>query len=274
MSAATPVPLRRGFPLSAIWTLFLLTVARLARPKRLLPLILLYFLPIAIVILIRSYADQYDPHRVETIFVLTLIPHTLLPLSALLASSGLIQDEVEEQTLTYLLLRPIPRAWIYVAKLLAAVAVTGLVAALFALATETTVFWGQENAWTTLRTRAPIVAGLYVLAISAYSAIFGCLGVFFRRSIILGLIYIITIESVFANIDFIVRKLTVMYYFRVLAIRWLDPVGAVDWSIPLDDAPSSSSCVLILLSTFLVLALLAGLVFRAREFRLKTPEAT
>ncbi len=118
------------------------------------------------------------------------------------------------------------------------------------------------------------MAGLYLLAISAYSAIFGCLGVFFRRSLVIGILYIISVEGIFGNIDFIVRKLTIMYYFRVLAVRWLDPIGAIDWSIDLDEAPEASSCVIILLSASLVLTLLAGLVFRAREFRVKTPEAT
>ncbi len=274
MTESHAIPLNRGFPVSAVFTLFLLTISRLARPRRLLVLVALYLLPIGLVLLIRYSALQYDPDRVETIVVLTLLPHTLLPLSALLTASGLIQDEVEEQTLTYLLLRPIPRAFVYIAKLLASVVVTGLLASLFAVATEAAVFWGQNDLWTTLRDRAPTVAALFLLSIGAYSAIFGCLGVFFRRSLIIGIVYIISVEGIFGNIDFIVRKLTVMYYFRVLALRWLDPVGANDWSILLEAAPEASTCILVLLSTFLAFTIVAGLVFRAREFRLKTPEAT
>ena len=52
-------------------------------------------------------------------FLFNLIPHALAPLAALLCAGGIIRDEVEEQTLTYLLLRPLPRTAIYAVKLLA-----------------------------------------------------------------------------------------------------------------------------------------------------------
>ena len=45
--------------------------------------------------------------------MLNFIPHALAPLAALLYSAGIIQDEVEDQTLTYLLLRPLPRWALY-----------------------------------------------------------------------------------------------------------------------------------------------------------------
>ena len=56
------------------------------------------------------------PPRAEKLqfaLVFNLIPHALAPLAALLYATGIIQDEVEEQTLTYLLLRPLPRWAIY-----------------------------------------------------------------------------------------------------------------------------------------------------------------
>ena len=48
-----------------------------------------------------------------------LMPHTLVPLTALLYATGMIHDEIEEQTLTYLLVRPLPKWGIYLTKLLA-----------------------------------------------------------------------------------------------------------------------------------------------------------
>ena len=57
-------------------------------------------------------------------FVFNLIPHALVPLAALLYATGIIQDEVEEQTLTYLLLRPLPRWALYLIKLLATMLMT------------------------------------------------------------------------------------------------------------------------------------------------------
>ncbi len=58
-----------------------------------------------------------------------------MPLAALLYATGIIQDEVEEQTLTYLLLRPLPRWALYLVKLLATLLVTAALTAVFTAAT-------------------------------------------------------------------------------------------------------------------------------------------
>ncbi len=46
-----------------------------------------------------------------------MIPQALVPITALVFASGMISDEVEEQTLTYLLIRPVPKSVIYLVKL-------------------------------------------------------------------------------------------------------------------------------------------------------------
>ena len=61
--------------------------------------------------------------------------NALAPLAALLCAAGVIRDEVEEQTLTYLLLRPLPRRALYVVKLLAAAIVSILLTVFFAAVT-------------------------------------------------------------------------------------------------------------------------------------------
>ena len=86
-------------------------------------------------------------------------------------------------------------------------------------------------------------------------------------------------EGILANVDFAVRKLTVMYYIRVLFERWLEPdwtkiVGNDynPWSIKLSEAPGAGACVLTVLGASLVLTVLAMLAFSHREFHVKTPE--
>ena len=55
----------------------------------------------------------------EFVLLWILIPQALLPLVALLYASGIIQDEQEEQTITYLLIRPIPKWLMYCVKMAA-----------------------------------------------------------------------------------------------------------------------------------------------------------
>jgi hypothetical protein len=63
----------------------------------------------------------------------------------------------------------------------------------------------------------------------------------------------------------------VIYYIRVLSVRWLDLSGA-DWSIDPATAPAASTCLIVLLTVTAVFAALGALTFGMREFRVKTPE--
>ena len=106
--------------------LFGLSVRRLLGGKRLLGILALFLLPSLLTLIIRWQGGAERPEMVEFFTLLNLVPHGALPFAALLLSSGLIQDEVEEQTLTYLLVRPLPRWVIFLTKLLAAVVATTL----------------------------------------------------------------------------------------------------------------------------------------------------
>jgi ABC-2 type transport system permease protein len=265
-----PIHLPRRIELSAMAALFEMTVARMVRGRRLVVLALLFAMPAAIAGLIRYYNDSFQ--KAELVLVFGLVPQALVPLTALVLATGMIRDEIEEQTLTYLLIRPLPRWSVYTAKLLATVLVAWLVAAVFTVATFAVIHWGEPDPAATLR-RALQTSALFGLSLLVYGAIFGCLSLVVRQSLALGVAYVIMIEGLFANIPFAVRKLTVMYYFRVLAERWLSLDFEV-WSIDLDAAPSARDCLLVLLGAAVAATVLAAIVFTTREFRVKTPEPT
>jgi ABC-2 type transport system permease protein len=111
-----------------------------------------------------------------------------------------------------------------------------------------------------------------------YCSLFGCLGVLTRRTLIAGVLYIVVFEGLLANLQFMIRSLTVVYYIRVLAVRWLDLPEQIlnrwrsDWGLDLNRIPDGGTCVLILLGSALAITVLAALQFSRREFRMKTSE--
>ena len=129
-----PVRLSRRVPLSALGALLGITTARQIRGRRLLILGLLFALPFLFAILAHRYQQPYNAAEVETVLIFGLIPQALLPLTALVFASGMIQDDVEEQTLTYLLVRPIPRWLIYLVKLAGTWLVSAALTAVFSSA--------------------------------------------------------------------------------------------------------------------------------------------
>jgi len=262
-----------GWPsLSALATVLGITASRLLRGRRLWLFLLLFAAPAALVLTIRRYDNLYDAANTEHVAVFVLFFQAVIPLSALLFAASLIQDDVEEQTLTYFLIRPIPRWMIYAVKALGGALVTSVLASAFAVLAMASARWGEPGHdinW--LIQRAGYVAGLVSLAVLVYVAIFGCLGLVTKRALVVGVGYILVFEGILANIPFLLRYGTIMYHLRVLSVAWLG-LDPSDWSIDLADAPSPTTSLQILLGAAALLLALGAWIFSAREFRVKTPE--
>ncbi len=274
----------RTSTLNSISALFSATFASQVGSRRLLVLALLYSLPIALAVLIRESGAGwrgptagYEPPFAEFVLIFNLIPQALVPLTALVFASGMIQDEVEDQTITYLLIRPLPRWSIYAAKLLATWLVTVLLTAACTALTFLAIGWGQSGYWGAGgggASRMLRTISLFALCLAVYDALFGLLSLLMRRSVLLGIGYIILLEGVVANIDFVIRKATVMYYYRVLCERWIELGQADKVNIDLLTAPGLRESVLTLLGASTAAIVLAVLVMGSREFRVKTPEGS
>jgi hypothetical protein len=152
--------------------------------------------------------------------------------------------------------------------------VIALLVSFFTAAALAAVHWGVGDLETSaLVQRAAILSGIFSLSLFSYTAIFGLLGVLFRRSLLLGIAYILIFEGIAANIDFVFRSLTVMYHVRTLSIRWLDIPGA-DWAIDPAAAPAASTSLMTLMAIGAAAALLGAWLFSVREFRVKTPDGS
>jgi ABC-2 type transport system permease protein len=274
-SLTLATPKSHSFPFSALGTLFWLTLRQQARGRRWIVIGFLFLIPSLVAVLARTLEDNANIDLLEFALVFNLIPHALLPLAALLYSAGMIQDEVEEQTLTYLLVRPIPKWAIYLTKLFATLVTTVVLAMAFTTVTYATVHWGRPELWgDILPTKAVKTAGILALALVGYCAAFGCMSLFVRWILVVGIAYIILLEGLLASFDFAFRRLTVMFYYQVLCLRWLDADKWKDWSIDLETAPDAQRCVLTLLGAGVAATLLAMLLISSREFRMKTPEGS
>lgn len=271
---AAPTPRSRVLGPGAFLTLVKITAARQNRGRRLLVIAILFTLPIVLGALIRRYSESYLPELGENLLVFVMIFQALMPITALLFASGMVQDDVEEQTMTYVMIRPIPRWAIYLAKAAATFLVSFVRAAFFTILTLAVVHLGTGTNLTDLTLkRGPIVLGLLALALAAYVAIFGLLSLVTRRTLVIGAIYIVVFEGALAYIDFAFRNATVMYHIRVLSVRWLE-IPAGYYAIDPETAPAVSTSLIVLGSVTTVVLFLGAWIFSIREFRLKTPDGT
>jgi ABC-2 type transport system permease protein len=288
IAAENNPPRRRGaVNLPGLWTLFLLTLRQHLHGKRWMIMLGLFLLPAGLSLAVRCTAPRALPGDLEFVFVFMFIPQAILPLAALIYASGMIQDEQEEQTITYLLIRPLSKWAIYVVKLLATLLTVGMLTAVFTGITYVVIFAQRVQPDTV--SRCLTAAGIHSLAVVCYCCLFGLMAMLTRRILVCGIIYIALVEGLFANLAFGIRLITVIYYTRIIAYRTLDFVVMGRGRMPEDPAadawqldvqndpkllthPQFSTCLAVLLIGSFVCAVVAAYICSRKEFHVKTPE--
>src|SRR5258708_3312941 len=134
-----------SFDPRALAAVYSLTLRHHLHANRWMVMAVLFLLPAALAVIIRSIAHNVPSRGLEFMFVYMFIPQGLLPLVALIYASGMIQDEQEEQTITYLLIRPIPKWALYLGKLLATLTTAVMLTAFFTALTYAAIYLGVQS---------------------------------------------------------------------------------------------------------------------------------
>jgi ABC-2 type transport system permease protein len=280
---------RRTSLVGACATLYSLTLRQHLHGKRWTVLVALFLLPAGLAVIIRATASEAPSSLLDFVLLWILIPQALLPLVALLYASGIIQDEQEEQTITYLLVRPIPKWLIYLVKMLATWTTTVLLVVVLTLLTFLAIYWKSGVDFGDIWLRCLRVCGIHSLAVVVYCSLFGLIGLLTKRTLIVGVLYTAIIEGVLANLPLSLRMVTVIYYARLIAYRTMDfvvtwpggrsdDVAASAWSFDtradpgLAEHPQLKTCVFVLLIAALAFTIIAAWLCSGREFHVKTPE--
>lgn len=275
------------------WALYQLSLGQHRHGRRWIGTLGLTLLPTLIAIIIRCTDHYAAPRSMEFGLVFMLIPQGLLPLLALVYASGVVQDEQEDQTITYLLVRPIPKWIMYLIKWVAALTAAEILAMVAIVLTYAAIFCGTHGAAGSasyIAERCLVACAVHGLAILAYCGIFGLMGLVTQRVLVIGILYTALFEGLFANIPFNLRMVTVIYYARLLIYRLLPyhvkpgyrvhPIAAKTWNFitvsdpDLKSYPHNWVCVTVLVVTAILTSALAGWICNNREFYVKTPNKT
>ncbi len=140
-------------------------------------------------LLVSTLSEEAALDRLGFMILIVYFP-LLVPIISLIVASGVLGAERRDGTLSFLVLRPIPRWVIAAAKAAAAVIVAGGLNAFGALAL--TVSYAVETGnWNLV---VPLVVG-GVLASIIYAAIFVPLGFFTDRAVLVGLLFVFVFEN-------------------------------------------------------------------------------
>ncbi len=207
---------------SVILTIAALTWRGLLGRRRSVLLGLLALLPVAIAILVRLSGRAGTSEEVTTAIMDRLIVTTMLPIIALVFGTAAIGAEIEDGTAVYLLVKPVDRWRIVVAKLAVAI---GLSIALVAPASFVAgAILGVGG--TGLSGAVGAAVGTAVGA-TVYATVFFALSLVTGRALAIGLIYILVWEGVLAGLLEGTRILSIRQYTLAISAAITHP-GATD----------------------------------------------
>jgi ABC-2 type transport system permease protein len=225
------------------------------RSKRFALVFLGCLVPPAIAFAVLTFSDR-PPAPIEVFLFPSwiLVMQLMVPLAAVIAGSGVISEEIEDRTITYLLTRPFPRPAVLVGRWLATLTVLlalvgGSVLALGAVVERKAATYepppreefevpgrrGRPARTVVVEGPAPelvaateggklpdgllaTVAGVALLGATVYSALFAALGTFNKHPMVLGLGYCFAVEGLLANLPGKNQSWTVQFYLRSLLV--------------------------------------------------------
>ena len=150
------------------------------------------------------------------------------PLITLWLGASCVRDEVEEETVSYLMLRPLSKMAFVTAKTLAAAVTSWIVITCSILLTYAILASHIESGM--FPSELPLLArdlGVVALASWAYVGIFCFLGSAFKHPYVFGFIWIFIWDGIVAFIPGTLHQLTVKHYVRCLYSHTIE--------IPIDD---------------------------------------
>ncbi len=197
---------------------------------------------------------------IEQIFLGVFVTF-LLPIFCLSYATAGIASEREEKTLVYLLVSPMPRPLIYMAKYVAA----QILALAWTLGGLSVICWLAGEAG--IKALVAIWPGIAWSTV-AYVSLFLLFSALFRRATIVALAYALFLETLIGNMPGIAERLAISYYTKCLiydagSIFNANPFGPRDAELAAIPGATAQSILIILSATMLVTGML---VFTEREY--------
>jgi len=247
------------------WVVTLLTVRYLLSTRRVIAMALFAVVPVLL-------AGSLALARVRTfdilLFQVLMVPlflQVVLIFVTLVNATAVIREEIDDNTLPYLLTRPIGKPAIVVSKY---VGYLGTVLILLIPSVVLAYVITEAYSGVPIGSDADVLGGFLavtVLGSAAYGALFLFISVLLRKPLAVGLMIGFLWESVVGSIPGNVPKLSIIYYLRSI-LKGTIEIGPLT-GFPTDVSAGLAAAILVLLSVAFLVA--AMFVFQQNEFRQK-----
>lgn len=199
--------------------MLLLSLRQMASRTRMVIVLLLAALPISLAMLVSLLAGDEPEFAQEftNILVDGMLITIVLPIVMMALATAAFGNELEDRTLSYLVLKPIARSKIVMPKLLAAIIVGGPLMIASGVAVALLGFDGNTQAATA--TGAALLTGVVT-----YAAIFTWAGLISTRALAFALLYVFLWEGLISGFLEGVRYMSVRGY-AIGVLHGMDGIG-------------------------------------------------
>ena len=220
-----------------------LSLRQLAGVRRLLIVSLLTLLPVALALAIRFGAgDDAETDDVITGVIDAILVAGILPLVTMALATASFGNELEDKTLSYIMLKPVPRWKIALPKLIAPILVAG---PLVVISGAAAAYIGLDSGFKT-----PLAVGVALLVgVVAYSAVFTWAGLITTRTLSFAIVYVFLWEGVVSTFISGVRYLSVRGY-TLAVMHGLDETGLESISDRVIEFPAAIGGALLVSAVF------------------------
>jgi ABC-type transport system involved in multi-copper enzyme maturation permease subunit len=149
----------------------------------------------------------------------------IVPVLGVFYGTSLMADEVEDKTITYLFTRPVSHGAVLIGKYLAYVLCTSLVV----LPSVMAVYFLLIPFRTVASTFGQLLTdlGLLGLGLAVYGAVFAFVGAFFKRPLVIGLVFAFGWEQVAMALPGYMKRFTIAYYLQALVPHAMPSEGVI-----------------------------------------------
>ena len=258
-----------------------ITLSQTIKSKKTVFALIAAFLPVLLAILYRIFGDGARANqpfsRIMTVgpdqalaLIMSFFLQFLSVLIALFYATALIADEVDNKTFIYLFTRPVRKYSIILGKFAAYILEVFLILIPPMLLTFLIITIGSETD-SSFAERLSIFSkqsGLILVALVVYGAIFTFFGTWWKRPLLLGLIFAFGWEKTVLAVPGTIRKFSVIHYLTSIFPK-LPPIKGFVIKLPAEAISSSSpllSAIVLVVITCLFLGLSIFTIYR-KEYR-------
>ncbi len=247
------------------WVVSTLTVRYLVSTRRGIMTLGLSWVPLLLTAALAiSRVPTFDMHLFEALMV-PLFLRIVVIFVTLVSAMALVREEIDDNTLPFLLARPVSKVTVLVSKF------TGYLIAAFALLLPPVlVAWGVTEAYQGVGSNTDLnvlsgFLGATALGVIAYGSLFYFLSVALRKPLMVGLLMGFLWETVVIILPGSIPKLSLIFYLQSILVGVIPGMAIAGFS----NYVSAAVATVVLLIFSVVMLILSAVLFQSMEFRQK-----